>query len=370
MSRNTKMSNALGLALLLSIVATTVQGFGCAIAFFPNIRKEVLFPLRAMTTNATVIDGIARVSVTQYFETVTNEKPPEIWNTRYEIPFDEQGSIYEFKASYNDRIIKGVVKSDEAAKKEFDDAINSGKPAFLGTAPNAGVFKVEFGNVPLNVLLKVEFVYVAEVQARDRETLRFVIPATLAPEMNPAVTSKPGSGFQNGAFILNIKAYSSTELTSASSPTHNVTVATISKDSKQISLTDFELKRRDVVIILKTKAVQKPEFKVFEESAQDGSTALMVSLLPDTSSFAIKTEKTEYIFIVDRSGSMSYGNKILQASKALVVVLENLPSGSLFNFVSFGSNHEFAFEKSQSHRRPQCVGTRTNLCKNDRSKLR
>ena len=235
---------------LLLVNLGTVQGFGCCIGSWDTQfgTEQVLFPLRSMTADATIIDGIAKVSVTQYFETVTDVITPEFgnWKTRYEIPFDEQGAINEFRATYGDRVIEGVVKSDDEAQQEFDDAIDNGQNAFLGTQTDAGVFKLEFGNVPLNVLIKVEFVYVAEVQARDRETLRFVIPSTLAPEMNPSVASS--ELYDNGAFTLSVKAYSSTgTIKEASCSSYaNAAVGNITASGKQITLVDREeLQRRD-----------------------------------------------------------------------------------------------------------------------------
>jgi Mg-chelatase subunit ChlD len=45
----------------------------------------------------------------------------------------------------------------------------------------------------------------------------------------------------------------------------------------------------------------------------------------------------DYIFLIDRSGSMS-GQRINLAVGALKLFLHSLPIGSKFNIVSFGSN--------------------------------
>jgi len=52
----------------------------------------------------------------------------------------------------------------------------------------------------------------------------------------------------------------------------------------------------------------------------------------------------EFIFVVDRSGSMS-GKKIQQAQQTLLLCLASLPQGTLFNIVGFGSDFRFLFVK-------------------------
>jgi len=50
----------------------------------------------------------------------------------------------------------------------------------------------------------------------------------------------------------------------------------------------------------------------------------------------------EYIFLIDRSGSMS-GETIKLAREALILFLQSLPTGSKFNVCSYGSTFEFMF---------------------------
>ncbi len=60
------------------------------------------------------------------------------------------------------------------------------------------------------------------------------------------------------------------------------------------------------------------------------------------------TAANEFIFILDRSGSME-GARIEQAKLALLIFLKSLPPGSYFNVVSFGSSYSQLFEQSQPY---------------------
>eukprot|EP00347_Sterkiella_histriomuscorum_P015189 403357978 len=60
----------------------------------------------------------------------------------------------------------------------------------------------------------------------------------------------------------------------------------------------------------------------------------------------IEPKLLEYIFLIDRSGSMD-GDRIQLAVQALKLFLHSLPMGSKFNVVSFGSKYNKLFEESQ-----------------------
>ena len=53
------------------------------------------------------------------------------------------------------------------------------------------------------------------------------------------------------------------------------------------------------------------------------------------------TSKKEYIFLIDRSGSMH--QRIKLARQALILFLQSLPAGSKFNVCSYGSWHDSIF---------------------------
>lgn len=62
----------------------------------------------------------------------------------------------------------------------------------------------------------------------------------------------------------------------------------------------------------------------------------------------IKNSEGEFIFIIDRSGSMQ-GERIQNLKKALKHFLEILPTNSYFNIFSFGSEYEKMFPESVAY---------------------
>ena len=58
------------------------------------------------------------------------------------------------------------------------------------------------------------------------------------------------------------------------------------------------------------------------------------------------TELTEgkdflFVFIVDRSGSMSWNNRIVLTIEAMKLFLRSLPLNSKFVIISFGTRHSY-----------------------------
>jgi hypothetical protein len=57
-------------------------------------------------------------------------------------PMDNFAAVCDFEAVVDGKKIKGKVKENEEAKEEYDDAISSGKGAFLLEEVSADVFQV------------------------------------------------------------------------------------------------------------------------------------------------------------------------------------------------------------------------------------
>lgn len=98
----------------------------------------------------------------------------------------------------------------------------------------------------------------------------------------------------------------------------------------------------DFVLVIKADGLDAP--RVFAERHPDGSVAIQLTLVPKFDLPPIPAQ--EYIFIVDRSGSMG-GSRIKTAKKTLVMLLRALPSqGTTFNIFSFGTSCDSMWKKS------------------------
>lgn len=265
-----KVKSRVGLLLLLLSFIEEVSGWGCFIGFW-NVNlpviTEVFFPLRSMEAEVLIVDGIADVKFKQWFDVVPNPPDtsfPDDWKTKYVIPIPDAGAIYAFQGSYEVggvlRVVEGEVKGKEQAEQEFNDAVESGKPAFLGEESDAGEFLIQFGNVPLNVEVVIELRYAIEVEVLDREKFRWVFPQGLAPTMDAFVGTAAEIAslpYDNGAFNLFLTACSSSGSITASSPSHSTMVTgTSTSECKDLSLRDTAQDRKDIILLFETLKVQ------------------------------------------------------------------------------------------------------------------
>ena len=101
----------------------------------------------------------------------------------------------------------------------------------------------------------------------------------------------------------------------------------------------------DFVLIVKADGLDAA--RCFAERGLDGSVALQLTVTPHAKLPPIASQ--EYIFLVDRSGSMD-GDRIDTAKRALVMLLRALPrNGTSFNIFSFGSTCDSLWPESMAY---------------------
>jgi hypothetical protein len=125
--------------------------------------------------------------------------------------------------------------------------------------------------------------------------------------------------------------------------------------------------RSDIVVSYSSDEIRKPIAQLFSSKDFKSEVAAHISFVPRLSE-ELKVEEEikeeskdmeaeeseeqsseitsgEFIFLIDRSHSMG-GERMVAARKALELFVKSLPQGSMFNIVSFGTQHYKFFEES------------------------
>ena len=119
------------------------------------------------------------------------------------------------------------------------------------------------------------------------------------------------------------------------SPTHPALILSDGSvyASRNARYTSRDYLTQDFVLSIVADGLDAP--RCFAQKAKNGVTAIQLNIVPKFNLPSIPQQ--EYIFLVDRSGSMQ-GSRIETAKRTLVMLLRALPSqGTYFNIISFGT---------------------------------
>lgn len=129
-------------------------------------------------------------------------------------------------------------------------------------------------------------------------------------------------------------------ITSITSPTHSLETSETSA-----TFTSECFLKGDFVLIIRADKLDEP--RCFIERHPMGTVAMQLTMVPKFDVSPISSQ--EYIFLLDRSGSMT-GDRIATARQTLVMLLRALPArGTTFNIFSFGDHCDSLFPESVAY---------------------
>ncbi|XP_078686405.1 von Willebrand factor A domain-containing protein 5A-like isoform X2 [Branchiostoma floridae x Branchiostoma belcheri] len=319
-------------------------------------------PLKEINVQVDIIGYVSNVTSSLEYQ---NEEDNPI-EAVFVFPLDESSAVYKFEALIEGRRVIGKVKEKQKAREEYDDAIASGEGAFLLEEDDrAGdVFKCSVGNLPPKTSATVRLSYVSELPVEADSSLKFVLPAVL----NPRYSSGTEAAVYDDTYMagptdadvltsdvpyvlkLKVNVSSPNSIDKIESPKSSLDV-TYGGTSAQVTLKDDHKFDSDVELYVHYKDKHRP-FAVTElGQGTEGFMAdhtVMLTFVPDLSRDDLVTTCGEFIFILDRSGSMS-GSNIKNARETLLLFLKSLPVGCYFNIVGFGSSYKTLFNNSQKY---------------------
>ncbi len=139
-------------------------------------------PLVALAVRAHVAGLLADVTVRQTFRN-SLEVPLE---ATYIFPLPDRAAVTSFRMHVADRVVEGVLKDREEARREYLEAIASGYRGGIAEEERSGTFNLRVGNIPPKETVSVELTLVGMVPfVRGEAEFRF--PLVVAPRYVPGV---------------------------------------------------------------------------------------------------------------------------------------------------------------------------------------
>ncbi|KIM20227.1 hypothetical protein M408DRAFT_30544 [Serendipita vermifera MAFF 305830] len=206
----------------------------------------------------------------------------------------------------------------------------------------------------------MSFVSIIPHDGSSPQALRITMPTAIAPRYGVAPTNIPWFKKNRGnRFELTVAVQMSKTVTSISSPSHPIGL-TLGCAEKELT-GDYEPSKvfvrlgnsafldKDIVIVISAQGLDAPRCTVerwlASEGAEETTDAYALTLVPKFDLPPLPSQ--EYIFLVDRSGSMD-GGRMEAVKTSLQIMLKSLPSkNTTFNIISFGSDHTSLWHKSQ-----------------------
>ena len=229
------------------------------------------------------------------------------------------------------------------------------------------------GNIPPLTRVNIWITYITELKIEADESTRFLLPTAVAPRYSPSssiawhtpwyevfsrrfclpfrhrrrweeiprfIQSSPHS------FSVMVEIEAPSLLLETVSPSHAIQIEKTSDNTALVSfLHGNEPLGKDFILDYKISEPHKERAIIECEDENADRVSAMVTLVPD---FALDDVKTELIFVVDRSGSMS-GKFINQAKEGLQLFLRGLPMDCYFNIIGFGSSYTKLYEQSKKY---------------------
>ncbi|XP_026094072.1 von Willebrand factor A domain-containing protein 5A-like [Carassius auratus] len=329
-------------------------------------QNNVPVPLKSISVQVRVQDHVATVSSTlQYVN--EEERPLE---ALFVFPLPADAAVCHFSAKIGEQEIVAEVQDRESARDQYDDAVSSGQQAFLleESAESPDVFRLSVGCLSAGQNAAVTIIYITELAVQADHSLRFCLPAVLNPRYTPAgsgagIVSEISSGCGAVPYTLTLSVHVSSPkpISKLESNCSLDSLVFLQSDHTQatVNLSPGHMFDKDFELFVFYQDTHQPSAIVETgvTTALPGSLmrdpVVMISLYPEFPE-DVKKSQGEFVFMIDRSGSMgSMMNngkgakmRIESAKDTLLLLLKSLPMGCYFNIYGFGSHFESFFPKS------------------------
>ncbi|XP_062849567.1 von Willebrand factor A domain-containing protein 5A-like [Trichomycterus rosablanca] len=317
-------------------------------------------PLKSIEVDLQVQGHVATVTSTLQY--VNEEENP--LEAIFVFPMPSDAALCHFSAKIADKEVVAEVQEKEKAREEYDDALSSGQQAFLleESDESRDVFRLSVGSLPPGQSAAVTFIYAIELCVQADHSLRFCLPAVLNPRYTPAgtgggivseITSTPSGGVPY-SLSFTVHVNSPNPITKIESKCSLEPLEFLNTDHTKAKVTlraghKFD---RDVELFLhyqnphQLTAIVEAGTPTAQPGTLMGDPVVMLSFYPEFPHSVMSSVYScgEFIFVMDRSGSMN--RNMAYARDSLILLLKSLPMGCYFNIYSFGSKYEAFFFKS------------------------
>ncbi|MCJ7624515.1 MAG: VIT and VWA domain-containing protein, partial [Anaerolineaceae bacterium] len=308
-------------------------------------KMESSLPLKRTSVNGQIQGPICTVGVSQHFENPLDEAA----ELEYLFPLPHKASIINFEIQIGKRKIKGELQEIEQARVTYEQAREQGHLSGLLEERRPNLFAVHIANILPNETIKTTIYYQERLNFIDGE-YEFIFPMGLTPKYHSpehpgeaAGINAPVAGDDDpiGVVEISISVDAGSQTSEPTSVSHPIEVATLDERRFIVQLASETIPNKDFILHYRLSS-DEIALSTWRAKGQDADYFLATITPPAMKETEYSTPPREFIFVLDRSGSMT-GGPIAQARNALSACLRSLNEDDNFRILLF--DHELEWFK-------------------------
>ncbi|KAG2148792.1 hypothetical protein DEU56DRAFT_81180 [Suillus clintonianus] len=307
-------------------------------------------PLQEVDVRVWVVDVSARVVLSQVFENVSDSPTSR---AKYVFPLPASAAACAFELEHADGRIVGVAKEKSDAAQAFQSALDAGKTAGLVELVTDDIFTISIGSIPARQKVTARLTFVMDLLDEGRQDhVRLQLPMAIAERYGekPAAMLDASTANEKTFVKIAVDVQTSGKIEEIRSPTHPTITykryksRTGRKSERRMAVAWSSPTFLDGDFVLTVHALGLDEPRCFAEQRGGDTIAMQLLFIPKFKMPPVTSQ--EYIFVIDRSGSMK-GAPMETAKRTLEMLLHLLPdSQTTFNIFSFGAKVDGLWGKS------------------------
>ena len=307
-------------------------------------------PLKSTSAHVRISGVIADVAVTQVYKN-EGKRPIE---AIYIFPASTRAAVYSMRMTIGDRTLIAKIAKREEARREYEEAKQSGKSASLLEQQRPNVFQMNVANILPGDVIHVEMRY-TELLVPTDAVYEFIYPTVVGPRYSNHETQAHDNWLANpylqqgelpvDPFDMKVDLAAGMPVQNITCSSHKVTVKYDGPTSASITLDPSEKRgaNRDFILKYRLAGNRIETGLLLYKGAEENFFLLM--LQPPKRPADREILPREYIFIVDVSGSM-HGFPLDMSKKLLKDLIGNLRTGDKFNVLLFAGGSSLMSEES------------------------
>ncbi len=290
----------------------------------PDIPMRDAFAIKYHRVTIDINDGVVKTSVDQVFKNLTGRRI----EADYVFPIPQGAALDNFAMYVGGERLEGKILNAGEARDIYENIVRQQlDPALLEYVGN-NAFKARVFPIEPNEEKRIELSY-TQVLAADNGVYEYVYPLNTEKFSARMIDEVTVSG----------KIATGVPLKTIYSPSHNISVNRPNDNSASFSFEERNVRPSIDFVLYYTVDQREVGTTVMAYDADDAENGFfMATIAPRVESDSAKVVAKNFIFVLDKSGSMMDDDKISQAKEALRFVLRSLNEGDRFNVIAYSDS--------------------------------